>query len=106
MNIFKNIYFFAVTILYVLYFLNWFHIWDKAPEYLYEYNIYFQTTIAIVIIVLFNPVYKFKMNDFYRTLVFSCGVFLFTNIGLNIVLTNINIIRNAIKQSRHIKHKL
>lgn len=100
MSILKNTYYIAVAILYILYFLNWFNLWHSAPEYLYEYNIYFQSIIAIIIMVLFNPIFPFKMNDFYRTIAFSCGFFLFTNVGLNTFLTNVTLIRNSIRNAK------
>ena len=100
MSILKNAYYLAVAVLYILYFLNWFNLWHRAPEYLYEYNIYFQSGIAIIIMVLFKPFFPFKMDAFYRTIVFSCGLFLFTNVGLNTFLTNVTIIRNSIRNAR------
>jgi hypothetical protein len=101
MSYLNNIYIIAIGILYVLYFLNWFNLWHEAPEYLYEYNLYFQTAIAVIIIIIFNPVYKFKITDIHRKIAFSCGFFLFTNIGLNTLLTNVTMIRNKIRNIKH-----
>lgn len=80
-----------IKISYLLYFLTFFGLYNKAPQYLKIINYIIHTYISIFLIVRFNPYTKIiKFTEFDRKIIFTAGIFL--------ILSNtlINTIQNTI----------
>ena len=77
-KIYENIFVYGMNISYILYIVVLFGITGYAPEYLDYLKNFLKIYVAIILIVLYNPLtYKNrKFSDFDRKVVFSAGIFL------------------------------
>ncbi len=89
MKYYENIYKYGKILFYVLYFLAFFGLWDKAPIYFKDVDYFFKLFLAIILIILFNPLNNTtEFTKMHRNIVFSSGVFLLTTTTLNAFKTN------------------
>ena len=73
---------FDITILvsYVLYFIIYFGLVSKAPEYLFILQTAVKLYISLYLIFKFNYFTQLPFNNFDKKIAFNAGVFLFTTI--------------------------
>jgi len=73
---------FDITILvsYVLYFIIYFRLISKAPEYLFILQTAVKLYISLYLIFKFNYFTQLPFNNFDKKIAFNAGVFLFTTI--------------------------
>ena len=73
---------FDITILvsYVLYFIIYFRLISKAPEYLFILQTAVKLYISLYLIFKFNYFTQLPFNNFDKKIAFNTGVFLFTTI--------------------------
>ena len=74
--------FFDITILvsYILYFIIYFRLISKAPEYLFILQTAVKLYISLYLMLKFNYFTHLPFNNFDKKIVFNAGVFLFTTI--------------------------
>ena len=90
MKHYERVYYYCMFIIYILYGLSFLGIWNKAPIYLENMNIFFKLFISIVLIYLFNPLQKtITCTDFHMRIVFSAAVFLITSTTFSAIKLNI-----------------
>ena len=77
-KLYQNIFIYGTYISYILYIIVLFGITSYAPAYLDYLKSFLKIYIAIILILLYNPVtYKKKQfTDFDRKIAFSAGIFL------------------------------
>jgi len=98
MTYYENIYKYGKILFYILYFLAFFGLWDKAPIYFKDVDYFFKIFIAIMLIILFNPLTnKTTFTKLHKKIVFSAGVFLLTSTSLNVFKSNSKLVYKHIK---------
>jgi len=70
-NWYKSVYFISITAMYLLYAVALFGISSIAPQYLTYLNTFIKYYVLLVLLIRFNPIYKFKVDNFDRRIVFS-----------------------------------
>ena len=89
MKYYEHIYKYGKIISYILYFLAFFGLWDKAPIYFKDVDYFF---------ILFNPLTnKTTFTKLHKKIVFSAGVFLLTSTSLNVFKSNSKLAYEHIK---------
>ena len=96
--------FFDITILvsYILYFIIYFRLISKAPEYLFILQTAVKLYISLYLIFKFNYFTHLPFNNFDKKIVFNAGVFLLTTIvfgDLYYILNNVFGIATPIKNT-------
>ena len=73
MKLVQQTYITLKLVLFVLYIIMLFGIWNSAPKYLNIVTNVFMTFIAVVLIYFFNPWNNTECNRFQRNVAFSAG---------------------------------
>ena len=74
---YEHVFIYMTYIVYILYIVMFFHISDKAPQYLQTLNYFRQLFVGLMLIFIFNPLRKkIKFTDFHQKLIFSSAIFL------------------------------
>ena len=83
MKYYEKMYYYGKYIVYFLYIVTFLGVWDKAPIYLTQVDYYLKLLIALLLIVLFNPLHNIsKFNEFHKDVAFSAGFLLLTSMTL------------------------
>ena len=77
-KIYENIFIYGTNISYVLYIIVLFGVSSFVPKYLNWLKTFLKIYIALILIILYNPITYRKKNfsDFDRKIAFSAGIFL------------------------------
>ena len=76
MRWYEKSFIYATYVIYVLYFIVFFGLWNNAPSYLYTLNYWRQIFMGILLVYYFHPFKKTKFTEFHRKIVFASGLFL------------------------------
>ena len=83
MEYYENLYYYGKYALYLLYILAYFGLWNKAPIYLNQVDYYLKLLIALLLVLLFNPLHSTgKFTEFHKNIAFSAGFLLLTSMTL------------------------
>ena len=81
MNQWEELYYFFKYAIYALYFLSFFKLWNDSKVYLDMFNYFWQITLGLLLIVLYNPWFYIK-SHIRSDAVFSAGFLLLANSNL------------------------
>ena len=91
MRYYENMYYYGKYVLYFLYGLVYFRLWDEAPTYLEQVDYYLKLLIAVLLVLLFNPITGTKtFTKFHRDIAFSAGFFMLTTMTLTGIKNEFN----------------
>ena len=76
-TIFDKIYILSLIILYILYFIIVFNIYQINSDYIFNLRQFIQIYIALYLMYNFNPYRNIEINKFVKHVIFSAGFFLF-----------------------------
>ena len=86
MKWYEKTFIYMTYIIYVLYFIVFFGLWNSAPSYLYTLNYWRQIFVGILLIYYFHPFKKTRFTEFHRKIVFTSGLFLLGTSTLHEIL--------------------
>jgi|UniRef100_A0A6C0CL63 hypothetical protein len=75
-NIHENIFYGALYLSYILYFVTYFQIAQYNPKYNELLEIFMKFYVILFLLIRFNPFVKSTFTEFDRTVVFSSAIFL------------------------------
>ena len=83
-KLYENIFLYAIKISFLLYLLVFFGIGGYAPQYLNLLQYGLKIYVALLLIILYNPITynKREFKEFDRNIVFTSGLFLFLSTTL------------------------
>lgn len=101
LSIYQNIFLYSQYIIYFLYVIIFFGVWDKAPQYLDIIHYFLQLFVGLVLIYFFNPFFTkdFVFTKFHRSVAFSGGIFILTSISLNVLTSYIKWLYTDVKNT-------
>jgi len=93
-NLHEKIFYFALYLSYVLYFIAFFQIAQYNPKYQEILDSFIKYYVMLFLLIRFNPFVKPTFTEFDRTVVFSSAIFMltttvFSNIAEKLDLTEI-----------------
>lgn len=93
-NLHEKIFYFALYLSYVLYFIAFFQIAQYNPKYQEILDSFIKYYVMLFLLIRFNPFVKTTFTEFDRTVVFSSAIFMltttaFSNIAEQLDLTEI-----------------
>jgi hypothetical protein len=89
MTVYANIFNYSIYIIYALYILIYFNLWDAAPDYLRYINYFFQIFIGLTLIYFYNPFTRHRYGPVHKRIVFTAGILLLTSTTFGILNENI-----------------
>jgi len=78
----KPIYLISIGILYLMYFLVFFGLFNINKEYTRLFSNFIQLGICLFLIVRFHPFRKHELRDFDGDIIFGSAMFLLANLGI------------------------
>lgn len=78
----KPFYLISITILYLMYFLVFFGLFNINPEYTRLFSNFIQLSICLFLIVRFHPFRKHELREFDGDIIFGSAMFLLANLGI------------------------
>ena len=96
-NIVENIFNIISYVIIVLYGIIFFGLWKSAPQYLNKFIMFFNLFIAIVLIILFNPLRDTVFLPIHKKIVFSAGLAMLINSSLTNIITPLELIKKVKK---------
>lgn len=88
----KPIYLISIGILYLMYFLIFFGLFNINKEYTRLLSNFIQLGICLFLIMRFNPFRKHELGEFDGVIIFGSAMFLLANLGITEYI--IQIVRN------------
>lgn len=77
-NLHQKLFYGALYLSYVLYFIAFFQITQYNPKYLQFLDSFIKYYVMIFLLIRFNPFVKSTFTEFDRTIVFSSAIFMLT----------------------------
>jgi len=96
MNLVEKAYFYGKLVLWFLYILVIFGIWDKAPQYLNTVDEAFKLIIALILLYFFNPFVRTECTEFHRQVVFTSAIMLLFSSSLKSILQSVPYLKKVI----------
>jgi hypothetical protein len=93
MNTMEQVFLFLTYLSYFFYFVIYFNLWEKAPDYLNDTRSFLQFYVALLLIYFFNPFVKNNFTNFHRRIAFSSGIMLITSISFGKLLEKISSVK-------------
>jgi len=78
----KPIYLISIGILYLMYFLVFFGLFNINKEYTRLFSNFIQLGICLFLIIRFNPFRKHELREFDGDIIFGSAMFLLANLGI------------------------
>jgi len=78
----KPIYLISIGILYLMYFLIFFGLFNINKEYTRLLSSFIQLGICLFLIIRFNPFRKHELREFDGVIIFGSAMFLLANLGI------------------------
>jgi hypothetical protein len=78
----KPIYLISIGILYLMYFLVFFGLFNINPEYTRLFGNFIQLGICLFLIIRFHPFRKHELKEFDGEIIFGSAMFLLANLGI------------------------
>jgi hypothetical protein len=78
----KPIYLISIGILYLMYFLIFFGLFNINKEYTRLLGNFIQLGICLFLIIRFNPFRKHELREFDSVIIFGSAMFLLANLGI------------------------
>ena len=78
----KPIYLISIGILYLIYFLVFFGLFNINKEYTRLFSNFIQLGICLFLIIRFNPFRKHELKEFDGVIIFGSAMFLLANLGI------------------------
>lgn len=83
---YEHIYEYTTYIIYFLYFVILFGLWNDAPQYLNAIEYFLQIFIGILLVLFNNPFTKHKYRPIDKKIAFSAGLFILASTTLTTFL--------------------
>jgi hypothetical protein len=78
----KPIYLGSIGLLWLMYFLMFFGLFNINREYTRLFSIFIQIAICLFLIVRFNPFIKHELREFDGEIIFGSALLVLTNLGI------------------------
>lgn len=89
MSLYSRLFTYTNIIIYLLYVLTYFGLWNQSPVYLKYINYFFQLFIGLTLIYFYNPFFKHKYSNIHKQMVFTAGFLLLAGTSTEIFQSNI-----------------
>lgn len=77
----EKIYYIILSLTYFIYITSFIGVLNFAPESMETLQFYFNLYIAIILLVRFNPLRKYKFTPFDQKIIFSSALFLLSTLS-------------------------
>ena len=74
----QRVFYIALYLSYILYFIAYFKLGNYNPKYLVVLDMYMKYYVTIFLLIRFNPFVKIQFTEFDRKVVFSSAILLLT----------------------------
>lgn len=83
MDITKKLYRTFIYGIYILYVVVFLGLWSNAPSYLNDLNYYLKIFVGLILVYVYNPIYKMRLDNIHKEISFSAGILLLTSTSLD-----------------------